>query len=197
MMEYLIKQIKISLLMLATFSIIAGIFYPVCITLFAQAFFPWKANGSIVKHEDKVVGSLLIGQDFHSAKYFWGRPSATKPNAYNPMASGGSNLGSSNPELFKIMQQRFDALSKSNPGAKIPIPIDLLTASASGLDPHISSIAAYYQNDRIAKARKIDKEKISNLIKQYSRKTMYFFGSEYVNVLEINLALDHLSLTGQ
>lgn len=192
----MLKQLKISLLMLSILSVITGLLYPVLITILAQTFFHWKANGSLIQQQDKIVGSLLIGQEFHSAKYFWGRPSATKGASYNTMASGGSNLAPSNPELMKLIEKRVTILRQANPDANMSIPTTLVTASASGLDPDINIHAAYYQAPRVARARKANLDVIKQLISQQSKGGLLFSEQAYVNVLQLNLMLDRMAAEG-
>ena len=171
-------------------TLITGVFYPLAITGLAQILFPWQANGSLVVKQNQTVGSQWIGQSFTSDDYFWGRPSSTKNNAYNGMSSGGSNLATSNPVLIndiraKITERRlFD----------LPIPVDLVTASASGLDPDISPNAAYYQMTRVAKARHISVTQVQNLIQTHTQdRSFSLLGEPRVNVLRLNMALDDLS----
>lgn len=189
MLIAVIKQIKTSMFMLIILSAITGLLYPMVVTIVAQLFFPWQANGSLIKQDDAVVGSVLIGQEFKKDQYFWGRPSATKPTPYNPMASGGSNFGPSNVEYLKLVDTRIAHIHSTNSEAKLQVPIDLVTSSASGLDPHISMHAAYYQAPRVAKARRINLQNIKDLIAQQSQ-------HDYVNVLQLNLALDQLAQKG-
>src|SRR5207253_4531905 len=147
----------VSLIML---SVVTGVAYPAIVTAIAQVVFPRQANGSLIVKDGKVVGSALIGQPFHDPKYFWGRPSATSPFAYNAGASSGSNLSPTNPALIKSVQERVDALRAADPDNKAPVPVDLVTASGSGLDPHISPAAALYQVGRVAKARKLQPDAV-------------------------------------
>lgn len=138
----------------------------------------------MVEYKGTIIGSKLIGQDFHSSKYFWGRPSATKDFAYNSLKSSGSNLGPANPELIKVVQDRTKKMLAANHNTKLKLPLELVTASASGLDPHISLQAAYYQVARVAKSRKLSEQKIIEILDQYPGK--------YLNVLQVNLDLDQL-----
>ncbi len=173
-------------------SLITGIAYPIMTTGIGRVLFPHQAAGSIISLNGKPVGSSLIGQNFTDPKHFWGRPSATAPQPYNGMASGGSNLGPLNPALLDAVKGRIDALKASDPSNARPIPADLVTASGSGLDPHISPEAAEYQAPRIAKARNIPIEKLNALIAQHTEARLWgIFGEPRVNVLELNLALDH------
>ncbi len=188
-----IKQIKTAVILLILFSIITGLIYPMLVTAIAQILFSWQANGSLITQNGKTVGSVLIGQNFVDAKYFWGRPSATAPFPYNAEISSGSNLGPSNPDLLKSVKDRIDNLHHADPQNQNLIPIDLVTASASGLDPEISPLAAFYQVDRIAKTRNISPTIIEKLIQnsiQY--RTFGILGEPRVNVLQLNLALDNM-----
>jgi K+-transporting ATPase ATPase C chain len=175
----------------AILTIICGLLYPLAVTVIAQTLFADKAGGSLVLRDGQPVGSLLIGQMFLSPKYFWGRPSATSPIPNNGASSGGSNLGPTNPAQIDTVRMRIEALKRADPGNIAPIPIDLVTASASGLDPEISIAAAYYQLERVARARNATIEEIRGMIARLG-KTRYlgFFGEPRVNVLALNLALD-------
>ena len=170
---------------------IAGFVYPLAVYGIAQAAFPQQANGSLIEHNDHTIGSALIGQQFDAAKYFQGRPSATTPAPYNPMSSGGSNLGPSNPALIDAVKQRIAALRKANPNAQDPIPSELVTASASGLDPDISPQAALWQAPRVARARELQLTQVRALIDAHTQAPIFgLFGEPRVNVLQLNLALD-------
>ena len=172
-------------------SIITGLVYPVAITGIAQAVFPEAANGSLIVKDGKAIGSRLIGQNFTDPKYFWGRPSATSPMPYNAASSGGSNLGPLNPALADAVRERIAALRAADPGNTAPVPADLVTASASGLDPHISPAAAAYQAARVARARDIEPAIVGKLIEQNTEGRQWgVFGEPRVNVLALNLALD-------
>ena len=185
-----LKQLKISFLVLLVLSVITGILYPLFITEMAQLAFTRKANGSLILRGGKLIGSALIGQPFDDPKYFWGRLSATDP-PYNASNSTGSNFGPLNPALVKAVQARIDALKRADPRNTELIPVDLVTASASGLDPHISPAAAYYQARRVAKARGIPPDAIRNLIhSKIQGRFLGILGEPTVNVLELNLALD-------
>ncbi len=189
------KQVKISLFFLLIFSLLTGLLYPVVTTLIAQVLFPFQANGSIIKYQDKPIGSALIGQYFDAPNYFWGRPSATTPFPYNSASSSGSNMGPLNPEFLAIVKKRVATLHQYE-SKLILIPVDLVTASASGLDPEISPQAAFYQIPRIAKARNISEQEIIALVNQLIKKrTLYLLGEPRINVLELNLALDHVRTT--
>jgi len=183
--------IRNSLMSLLLFTILTGLIYPLAVTGLAQAIFPHQANGSILMKHGKAVGSELIGQQFEDPKYFWGRLSATGPYPYNSAASSGSNLGPNNPNLTVAVEARIKALQESEPGNTARIPVDLVTASGSGLDPHISIAAAEYQVTRVAKARKLDKTGVRTLIEKHTQvRWIGMLGEPVVNVLELNLVLD-------
>ena len=172
-------------------SVITGIIYPLAVTGIAQAVFPGAATGSLIVKDGKPVGSTLIGQNFTGPTYFWGRPSATSPYPYNGAASAGSNQGPLNPALVDAVKARIDALRAADPDNKWPIPADLVTASGSGLDPHISPAAARYQLARVAKARNLPPERVAALINAQTEGRQWgIFGKRRVNVLLLNLALD-------
>ena len=174
-------------------SIITGLIYPLLVTGIGQALFPKQAVGSLIERDGKLIGSRLIGQNFADPKYFWGRPSATVPQPYNAAASGGSNLGPLNPALQDAVESRVKALRAADPGNTQPVPIDLVTASASGLDPHISPASAEYQIARVARARGLAPEAVRGLVAQHTEARQWgIFGEPRVNVLELNLALDAL-----
>lgn len=191
------QQFKMSFIFMALFTVLFGLLYPGVVTLLGQAIFPHQANGSLIEVNGKKVGSELIGQPFDDPKYFWSRPSATGPFAYNASNSSGSNLGPTNPALIDGVKGRIDALKKANPDmADAPVPMDLVTASASGLDPHISPAAADYQVARVAKVRGLDPAKIGDLVVQNTQgRWLGFIGDPGVNVLKLNLALDALGGT--
>ena len=177
--------------MLLALTVITGLIYPGAITAIAQVFFPYQANGSLIVKDGTVVGSALIGQSFDDPKYFWGRLSATGPYAYNAAASSGSNLGPTNGVLTQTVQARIDALRQADPTNAAPIPVDLVTASGSGLDPAISPAAAEYQLPRVARVRGIDVATVRTLVEQNTTgRFLGFFGEPAVNVLQLNLALD-------
>jgi potassium-transporting ATPase KdpC subunit len=181
----------ISLLIVLT--VLTGIAYPFLVTGVAHLIFPAQAAGSLVTAGGKVVGSRLIGQPFSDSKYFWSRPSATSPQPYDALASGGSNLGPLNPALTAAVEARIAALRAADPGNQAPIPVDLVTASASGLDPDISPAAAYYQAGRVARARGLAPDRVRALIAEHTRRSLLgVIGSPRVNVLKLNLALDAL-----
>jgi K+-transporting ATPase ATPase C chain len=174
-------------------SLVTGLLYPLFVTGVAQAVFPHQANGSLIEHKGQTVGSELIGQPFAQAGHFWGRPSATGPMAYNASASGGSNLGPNHPALAEAVKARIDALRAADPGNTAPVPVDLVTASASGLDPHISLAGARYQVARVARARGLAPAAVSALVEQHTESSLFgFLGEPRVNVLALNLALDAL-----
>ena len=170
---------------------LTGLLYPLAVTGTAKAVFPAQAAGSLVMRDGKVVGSSLIGQGFSDPRHFWGRPSATAPTPYNAAASGGSNLGPLNPALVDAVKGRIEALRTVDPGNTAPVPVDLVTASASGLDPHISPAAALYQAGRVAQARKLDRARVEALVGKHTEHALFgFLGEERVNVLALNLDLD-------
>jgi K+-transporting ATPase ATPase C chain len=189
----MIKMVRNTLMSLLLFTVITGFIYPLAVTGLAQVIFPDKANGSIITKNGKTVGSALLGQQFEDPKYFWGRLSATTPYPYNGGSSGGSNLGPNNPDLMKAVQARVQALRDADPGNTAKIPVDLVTASGSGLDPHISPAAAAYQVQRVARLRGMDEAKVSALVAANSEGRQFgFLGEPVVNVLKMNLALDEL-----
>ena len=189
----MISQLRPALVALVVFTILTGVFYPFVVTLIAQVALPSQANGSLIVQNGMVVGSALIGQSFDDPKYFWSRPSATAPVAYNAASSGGSNLGPTNPALLDAVKTRVENLRAADPGNSAPIPIDLVTASASGLDPHISVAAANYQSARVARVRGLDEMRVRALVEQFTEgRTFGILGEPRVNVLQLNLALDEL-----
>jgi K+-transporting ATPase ATPase C chain len=178
-------------MVLLLLTLVTGVAYPLLVTGIAQTVFPSQSQGSLVSRDGKVVGSRLIGQPFDDPKYFWSRPSATSPFADNAGSSAGSNLSPTNPDLIKAVQGRVDALRAADPGNTAPVPVDLVTASGSGLDPHISPAAALYQAPRVAKARKLPSEKVRELVERHIEgRFLGFLGEPRVNVLALNLALD-------
>ena len=184
-------QLRPAIVSLVLLSAVTGLVYPAIVTVIAQTVFPHQANGSLIVKDGKAVGSTLIGQPFDDPKYFWGRPSATSPFQYNAGASSGSNLGPTNPALTKAVQERVDTLRAADPGNGAPVPVDLVTTSSSGLDPHISPAAALYQAGRVAKARKMDESAVRRLVEQNTEGRQFgFLGEPRVNVLALNLALD-------
>ncbi len=187
--------IRPALTLFILLSLITGLIYPLLVTGIGQALFPKQAAGSLIERDGKRVGSRLIGQNFTDPKYFWGRPSATGPYPNNAAASSGSNLGPLNPALKEAVEGRVKALRDADPGNAQPVPVDLVTASASGLDPHISPAAAEYQVARVARARGLAPETVRNLVVQQTEDRQWgIFGEPRVNVLELNLALDGLRL---
>jgi potassium-transporting ATPase KdpC subunit len=171
--------------------IVTGLAYPLAVTGVGALAFPRQAEGSLVVLDGKAVGSTLIGQSFQDPKYFWGRLSATSPMPNNATASGGSNLGPTNPALIDAVQARIDALKAADPGNRLPIPVDLVTASGSGLDPHISPAAALYQTTRVARQRGMDPLKLRQLVlAAVERPQWWVLGEARVNVLMLNIALD-------
>jgi K+-transporting ATPase ATPase C chain len=186
----LLRQTAVLLVLLA---VLTGLIYPLAVTGVAWILFPRQAQGSLIVANGKVLGSALIGQPFEGPQYFWGRPSATRPFPYNAAASGGSNLGPSNPTLLQAVQARLEALHAADPGNTSAVPVDLVTASASGLDPDISVAAARYQAGRVAAARNLPLEQVFQLINAHTEGPQFgFLGEPRVNVLELNLVLDGL-----
>jgi K+-transporting ATPase ATPase C chain len=185
------KLLRQSFVLLLLMTAITGVLYPLAATGLAQVIFPKQANGSLIVRDGKPVGSALIGQSFTDPKYFWGRPSATSPNAYNASASSGSNLGPTNPALTDTVKQRIAALQAADPGNNAAVPVDLVTASGSGLDPEISPAAAQYQLARVAQARGLSSAQVQALVSEYTRDRQFgVLGEPRVNVLQLNLALD-------
>lgn len=187
----MLKHFKTSLLMLLLLTAIIGVVYPLLVTGLAQLLFPRQADGSLIVQNGKPVGSSLIGQPFADPKYFWGRPSATAPMPYNAAASAGSNFGPTNPALTDAIQVRIKALHEADSGNTALVPVDLVTASASGLDPHISPAAAEYQVARVARVRGLDPAAVRKLVAHHTQARQWFvLGEPRVNVLELNRALD-------
>ena len=184
-------QLRPALVSLVALTLITGLLYPLVVTGIAQVLFPRQANGSLILINGQPVGSSLIGQPFDAPKYFWGRPSATSPFPYNAAASSGSNLGPTNDALIKAVQARIDALKAADPDNPLPLPVDLVTASGSGLDPHISPAAAAYQVRRIARVRGLDETVVQRFVAQHTEgRQLGVLGEPRVNVLTLNLALD-------
>jgi potassium-transporting ATPase KdpC subunit len=188
------KQIlRASLFMFASLTLVTGVLYPLLVTGIGETFFPAQVAGSLIKKQGVIIGSALIGQDFHSPQYFWGRPSATSPSPYNAAASSGSNLGPLNPALADAVIARYQQYQSSDSSAK-PVPVELLTASGSGLDPEISPAAALYQADRVAKARQLDSYQLKALIAKNTISRQFgILGEPRLNVLALNLALDEMA----
>ncbi|HUO44486.1 MAG TPA: potassium-transporting ATPase subunit KdpC [Burkholderiales bacterium] len=187
----MLGQLRSSVVMLLLMTVVTGVIYPLAVTAVAQVAMPHRANGSLIERDGKVAGSELIGQPFSDPKYFWSRPSATSPYPYNAAASSGSNQGPSNPALTDAVTARIKALKDADPAGTSPVPVDLVTASASGLDPQISPAAAEFQAARVARARGIDRARVEALIAAHTEsRQLGFLGEPGVNVLELNLALD-------
>jgi len=183
--------IRPALVSFAVLSALTGIVYPLAVTGIAQLAFPDQAAGSLLQRDGKPVGSSLIGQNFQDPKYIWGRPSATGPQPYNASNSGGSNQGPLNPALTDAVKGRIEALRAADQGNNAPVPVDLVTASGSGLDPHISVAGALFQAARVAKARNLPLLQVQQLIEKHSEGRLFgFLGEPRVNVLQLNLALD-------
>jgi K+-transporting ATPase ATPase C chain len=187
-----VRSIRSAVTLLVAMTILLGIAYPLLITGIATLAFPRQAEGSLIHEDGKLIGSTLIGQSFADPKYFWGRPSATSPQPYNGLASGASNLGPLNPALLDAVKANAKALQDTDPDK--PIPVDLVTASGSGLDPEISIAAAQYQVARVARARHLALERVAALINSHQEERLFgFIGERRVNVLTLNLALDHVN----
>lgn len=186
-------QIRPAVLMFLMLTILTGLVYPMTVTGLAQLLFPHQTNGSLILRDGKIIGSQLIGQYFDAPRYFRGRPSATAPYPYNAASSAGSNLGPTNPTLAEAVKTRIAALKAADPGNDRPIPVDLVTASGSGLDPHISPASAAYQVSRVARARGLQEDVVQQLVTQHTEgRQLGFLGEPRVNVLLLNLALDEL-----
>ena len=185
------EQLKSAIFIFIILTIITGIFYPLLVTGIAQAFFHAKANGSLIHIDGKIIGSTLIGQPFDDPKYLWGRLSATSPIPYNSSSSSGSNIGPSNGALLETVKSRIEKLRAADPKNKTPIPVDLVTSSASGLDPHISLAGAYYQIPRIAKRRGLSVNIVKSIIDRNTNGRLFgLIGEPVVNVLKVNMDLD-------
>jgi K+-transporting ATPase ATPase C chain len=187
------SQLRAGITLFALLTLLTGVVYPLLVTLLAQGVFPHKANGSLVEKWGKIVGSDLLGQHFDHVKYFWGRPSATDSVPYNAESSTGSNLGPTNSKLLDAVRDKVEALRKAHPDQVGPVPADLVTTSASGLDPHISPAAAEYQVTRVARARGWSEKRVRDLIAEHTDgRTLGILGESRVHVLRLNLALDNL-----
>lgn len=187
------KSLRTSLISILLFTVITGLIYPLLVTGIAQLIFPGKANGSLLTKNGKPVGSELIGQVFTSPKYFWSRPSATSPFEYNAGASSGSNYGPLNPVLLEAVGKRMKKLKDADSLNSKPVPVDLVTASGSGLDPHISVAAAFYQLPRVARSRHMSEDQVRSLVDKYTEgRQLGILGETRVNVLKLNLALDEM-----
>jgi potassium-transporting ATPase KdpC subunit len=187
------SSIRPALVLLALITLVTGALYPALVTAAAGVLFPVQARGSLIEREGEVMGSVLIGQPFSKPGYFWSRPSATARVPYNATASSGSNQGPQHPALAAAVKARVEALRVADPGSQAEVPIDLVTSSGSGLDPHISPAAARFQVARVAKARSLDPQRVQALVRQHSEeRTFGLHGEPRVNVLELNLALDAL-----
>ena len=185
--------VRPALVLFAALTLLTGIAYPLAVTGIARVAFPWEASGSLITNDGRAVGSALIGQSFGDPGHFWGRPSATGPFPYNAAASSGSNQGPLNPALVEAVKGRIEALKAADPGNVLPIPVDLVTASGSGLDPHISVAAALYQAGRVARLRKLPAEQVRDLIDRHTDgRALGFLGEPRVHVLKLNLDLDRL-----
>jgi K+-transporting ATPase ATPase C chain len=189
----MIRTLRQATVSIVVFTVITGVIYPLIVTGAAQLIFPRQANGSLIVNNGKTVGSSLIGQSFSSPKYFWARPSATSPMPYNAANSSGSNLGPLNLVLIENVKTRIEQLKKADAAGKPLVPVDLVTASASGLDPDISPASAEYQVSRVAKARNLDETQVRELVVKLTKsRQLGILGEPRVNVLELNLALDNL-----
>lgn len=187
------KEFRPALMVFLALTIITGVVYPLLVTGVGLAMFGSRANGSLIVKDGQVVGSELIGQSFADPRHFWGRLSATGPFPYNASSSSGSNYGPLNPSLADAVKGRIDALRAADPGAGIPVPVDLVTASGSGLDPHVSPAAAEYQIARVARARRLDPDAVRALVRRHTELRQFgLLGEPRVNVLLINLELDEI-----
>ncbi len=193
-----LKSLRTSFVTILIFTVLTGLIYPLLVTGIAQVLFPGKANGSVLTKDGKAIGSELIGQAFSSPKYFWSRLSATSPFAYNAGASTGSNYGPLNPALLDATAKRVKDLKDADPQNTKPVPVDLVTASGSGLDPHISVGAAVYQVQRVARSRNVSEQQIRSLLDRYTEgRGLGILGEPRVNVLKLNLALDEMKSTSE
>ncbi|MCW5665315.1 MAG: potassium-transporting ATPase subunit KdpC [Piscinibacter sp.] len=192
------SELRPALVLFVLLSLLTGLLYPLAVTGVAQAAFPAQANGSLILRDGQPVGSALIGQAFGDPKHFWGRPSATGPTPYDAAHSSGSNLGPSNPALHQAVRSRIEALRAADPGNTRPVPVDLVTASASGLDPHISRAAADWQAARVARVRGLPEEDVRALVEAHTEGALLgVIGEPRVNVLQLNLALDGAARRGK
>lgn len=188
------NQLKPALVSLVMLTLVTGVVYPLAVTGIAQLVFPRQANGSLLERDGAVVGSALLGQPFDDPRYFWSRPSATGPTAYNGGGSSGSNLGPSSDDLTSAVAARIAALRAADPGNTAPVPIDLVTASGSGLDPHVSPAAARYQTPRVARVRGIPEAAVAALVAEHTQgRQLGILGEPVVAVLPLNLALDAIA----
>ncbi|HTO57558.1 MAG TPA: potassium-transporting ATPase subunit KdpC [Pseudomonadales bacterium] len=188
------SNVRPALVMIVLMTILLGALYPAVVTAIASVLFPWQASGSVIEKDGKAIGSALIGQPFADPGHFWSRPSATSPYPYNASSSSGSNLGPLNPALTDAVAARVKALRDADPDNAAPVPADLVTASASGLDPHISPAAAEYQVARVAKARHLDPAQVRALVQQFTEgRQLGFLGEPRVNVLRLNMQLDSIA----
>lgn len=189
----MLKEIRPAVVTFLLLTLLTGFAYPLLVTAVSRVVMPDKANGSMIMKDGKPVGSSLIGQSFSDPKYFWGRPSATSPMPNNASSSGGSNLGPTNPALMDALKARVQALRDADPANQQPVPVDLVTASGSGLDPHISPAAAEYQLARVARVRNLNPAALRKLVTEHTEGRQFgILGEPRVNVLELNLALDTL-----
>lgn len=187
----MISQLRPALVVFVALSAVTGLLYPLAVTGVGQGLFPKQAAGSLIEREGQIVGSALVGQNFTSPRYFWGRPSATVPMSHNAAGSSGSNQGPLNPALADAVKARIEALKAADPDNRLPIPADLVTASASGLDPHITMAAARYQAARVARERQLPLKEVQRLIEaNIESRDLMVLGEPRVNVLRLNLALD-------
>ncbi len=185
------SELRPALVVFGLLTLLTGVLYPLIVTGVGKGAFPHQASGSLIRSGERIVGSRLLGQPFSSLQYFWSRPSATSPQPYNGAASSGSNQGPINPALEAAVRDRIATLSAADPDNKLPIPIDLVTASGSGLDPHISLAAAEYQVTRVARVRNMSEDAVRNLVNEATDgRTFGIMGEPHVNVMELNRALD-------
>jgi len=196
-LDSLASLLRPAFTLLFLFTVLTGVLYPVFVTAVSQSVFPDRARGSLIRDGDRLIGSELIGQAFDDPRYFWGRPSATTPFPNNAAASTGSNLGPTNPALRDAIAARIAVLHAADPGNGAPVPIDLVTTSASGLDPHLSPAAAFYQIARVARARGLEPARVLSLVDHLVEEPLFgLFGERRVNVLRLNLALDQITPRG-